>query len=469
MADSQGNLGWAQVFQPKNNLLPLLNLKQRQDQFTAEQQAVRQKQSLDWYDKMSKLDFEPVSFQLTSGLTDSLVDSYKQMNAIYRSAENGVLDPNQMQTINMIRSRFDGNAKLIKSLDNDIKHVNEVLKADKDGLYDKGAIATKLNEMTDPRNIWFEDELGDRMVNPGIKSPTELLADPNMINDHVVGKQFVAEFSDVMAETITNPGLKTIQTEFGFKGGLYETKPDGSPKFNNNTGKFIPKLSPENIAMWDSSDVRKAKLDQWAKMIAEPNENWESKRAEAFKRFVIEPHAGVSKKVSQSYQPEYVSSRGQKEADVKDRYETIRKIVYDADESRLAQSFDLGDNIRVEFAGGGSKGNLPGEMRPDRIKIFRREPIGSAEDDYGYGPPSTGGEGGKPVKYHWVEYDPENPIWINSPEQQEAAIFKINELLDAQAGKSGLVVGNDPIRKIHENYKKATQKKQSEADQLGLN
>lgn len=441
--DPIGLRGFAQVFKPSTIALQRQALDQRDRQFQEQQRQAKQQRDLAWLNDNSKLDFREVSFELQKPLSDKFISTKRQMDAISKRGLLGELTPADMLTVQQLKNDFDADNALATSFDRDLKEVGEALKADKDGLYKRGEVASRLNDMT--ANLWTRDQFGDFTVNRNTASPKTILSDPDMIDDAAIGKQFVNEFSDKVNEVISSPGYQTLQTEFKFKGDLYQTDKDGKPIKDPNTGKYIPKLSPENIALFDSSDIRKAKLDRWAQMITPEGQDWTKNRAEAFNRFVVQPFAPVSKKVQASNKPEFMINQGDKERLSNERYQTLRNIVYNFDESSLAQSYDLSNNVRVEFRGGGSMGNLPGETVPDQIVVMKREPVaGDPMDPFSI------------KSYQWVEYD---RLPLRDDNTRETALFKLNELIDEAQGKSGLVIGQDEIRKIHNSFK-TTKKKE---------
>jgi hypothetical protein len=438
--------GLAVVFKPQTQ-----STDPRDRQFAEQQRMAKQKQDLDWLDKNSKLDFKEVSFELQKPLADKFISTKKQMDVVSKKGLIGELTPADMLTIQQLKNDFDADSSLATSFDKDLKDVNEVLKADKDGLYKRGEVASRLSDMTS--QLWTRDQYGDFTVNRNTMSPKAILSDPDMIDDAAISKQFVNEFTDKINEVVSSPGYQTLQSEFKFK-DMYETDKTGTPIKDPNTGKYIPKSSPENIALFDANNIRKTKLDRWAQMITPEGENWEKNRAEAFNRFVIQPFAPVSKKVQASNKPEFVMNQGDKTRLINERYHTLRDIVYNFNESSLAQSYDLSNNIRLEFKGGGSKGNLPGETIPDEVVIMKREPVsGDPMDPFSI------------KSYQWTEYD---RLPLRDEDTRETALFKINETIDEAQGKSGLVIGQDEIRKVHNAFKKKTPAK-SEADKLGLN
>jgi hypothetical protein len=448
--------GFAQTFKTSPLLLQSRALGQRDREFQAEQQQAKRKQDTEWLDRNSKLDFKEVSFELQKPLSDKFVSTKKQMDAISKKGLMGDLSTADMLTIQQLKNDFDADNALASSFDKDLKDVNEVLKADKDGLYKRGDVAGRLSDMT--KSLWTRDEYGDFKVNRDINSPKTILSDPDMMDEVVMGKQFFSEFSDKVNETISSPGYQTLQTEYKFKGNLFEVDKDGNPILNPNTGKYIPKRSPENIALFDSNEGRKIKLDRLSQSITKEGENWENNRAKAFEKFFIEPHAQVSKKVQVSNKPEHVISKGEKQSRVNSRFNTLQDIVYNKSQGSLSQSFNVSDNIRVEFASSGQGTDQgPGI---DQIKIFKREKVGTDKLDAIMNKLNGSPNDEASQAYEWKEYDPGNPIWLKGDEGKEAAIFKLNEILN-EAQPDNMSISQEDIRDLFGKKKPAAKKTES--------
>jgi len=170
--------------------------------------------------------------------------------------------------------------------------------------------------------------------------------------------------------------------------------------------------------------------------------------AKAFKQFVVDPFAEYKEDKVMKEQSDSSIGRAEKQAIIESRYNTLRSIVDNYDESSLAQANNVMNNVQLEFRGGGMKGNLPGETVPDMIVIKKREQVDVPID------PNVPALGVK-KQYIWNEYE----VPIRNEEQKEKAIFEINSILDEGGDKASGKVGNDAIRVIHDKKKKSAPKK----------
>jgi hypothetical protein len=306
----------------------------------------RQEQAQDWFDKNSKLQWKEVDYSIQKPLADLLQKTYAGMVGAQRKS-GGRLTPDLQDTVTDLKMKYDNAQQMASSFSNEIKQADEILKADKYGRYNKGYVAQQM--LRNSENAWTTDEIGLPTWNADAKSPLEILKDPKAISLQGLVSEYLDNIETVEQTEVQDMGAYTQSNAYKFK-PLYETDKQGLPIKDPNTGKYIPKASPESIYLWDQDSDRKTQLDTLAA------DNGLS-RSDAFKKFIVQPFASVNKKTAggRDYKPEYIVNPKGKEDQADLVYPIIESIVENKSDDALQQLSVGNENFRFKWGGGDLK------------------------------------------------------------------------------------------------------------------
>jgi len=441
--------GFAVVLPRNNNLNTLY--KAAQDQ---RDNQIRQQEQISKEFENIKLGMPAVRSELMGGAGQLFKETVSAMNNVQREAyQAGGLTSEHRTTINNLKQNWEMQKSLVEAYNKDFDAIASVTNAKPD-LFNRAVLVDKTKALLG--NAFVKDENGNVIgFNDMSKPPSELLNDPDVYDDAALGKEFIGQLGEMAIDTELDSFGSTNKQKFTTNLFQIDKGKDGKSviKLDPNTGKPVPVATPESVLLWDSDPIRKGKLDKYAQSITKEGENWEKNRAQAFKKFVVEPFAKFEEDKTIKDASDAAIGRGEKLANIESRYKTLRNAVYNFDETSLAQANNVMNNVQVEFRGGGAKGNLPGEGIPDRIVIRKRE-LQEVPD------PLLPGSTKKQTV--WNEYE----LPIRNDEQKEKALFEINTVMDEAGDKSGLKIGNDAIRVVHDKYKAKNKPKKGAFDDL---
>lgn len=445
MKDPIGNRGFAVVLPKSSTLGVLSNYAEKRRQFDAQMDLKRQDQAQDWFDKNSKINWKDVDYRVQKPLTDLYSKTVALMNGAYRQS-GGRLTPDLTDQVNQAKMSFDASQQLASSFSNEIKQVDEILKSDKHNRYNKGYVAQMLQQNSD--QAWTTDEIGLPKWNQDLKTPMEILKDPKAINIQGLISEYLDNIETVEAAQTEDMGNYTQTSTYKFKPALYEVDKDGLPKFDDNTGKYIPKASPQSVALWDQDSDRKTQLD----LLADQNK---LSRADAFKKFVIEPSAAVSKKNNggRDYKPEYVAGPKKEQEQVDLVYPILEGIVEKGDKDALQQLAGGNERYKFEYSHGTTPGVVGKGDKPKEIIVYKYQPIEKSI----FSRLNESGE--STTKSEWVEYD---RVDLGNKEEAFSSLSQyFDEANDTKLSQSIFK------KRRESNASKRPQK--TKADQYGLN
>ncbi len=361
-----------------------------------------------------------------------LKNAYDGLNTVSRRINMGD-SSGASEAYSQIKLDSDNAIRGLQSAQEEVKNLEDLVKADKDNAINAELVGGAINDILKKSLVTENGRLVGVNNNEAANIKT-LLDNPDLWNNDVMVDKHIKNLGQIQQERATDAAGSTMkQTSTP---GLFVIKKDGSVARDPKTNKPIINPTPETVDVWDQIPIQKKKLD---KIVVETGKS----RLDAYKD-LIGNKAVYKEELTTKQASTDGSGAAEKEANANQRYETIRKIVDKFDEAALAQTFSLGDNTKVEFAGGGSRGNLPGETKPDRIVLYKRSVLPAD--------PSN------PLQVRYSDWFPAEIMPINTEDAKNTAIFKLNSVYNESSNKSSNVVGQDQLNKVHLKYQSSKPK-----------
>ena len=288
---------------------------------------------------------------------------------------------------------------------------------DSKGYFDVGYYDRKLNDI-------FMDANGNGVdiASINIDAPKQILDDPEGYNIDAIAQDFVGELPERLMKDYKEQANKLGLTYDidSFKSKLFRQNEGGKIEYDPETNLPKLNLTPEVI--------RGAMSNTLIKNYVENRIEKEGGDKEDILKEILMPYDGVQQesdvKIGHKFSTEgdMGFSVPKKRVDV--RYDTLRNAVYNLDKSSLAQAANDVSGVNLEFIGGEpGPGQSASTGRPDRIRVTIRR-----NKDNALSP----GELAKPIV---------QDIQLNSAEDREAALFRLNEIIDKAQGASSLRIG----------------------------
>ncbi len=448
--DALGLKGFAQVVQQSNgNLYALSRLAQQGAENQRNFDLKRQETANKAYDDAVNglyvaKNLDPI---LQNADRQHFMDSVKAMSEMHKSAARTGDYEGLRTSLGDVKANSDQFSRGLESVSNTAKTIQDLVLNDKQGMYNKESVGSALNDLK-TKALMYDDKGNVVGINYDEAAKiSKVLDNPDFYNKTTVAKLWAKDraVQEISSLEENNNSFRTRTDKLS--SDLFETESDGRGNVKlklTSDGHPIPKATPEAVADFrgEIGSVHDKILNSWAETLPRLK-NGGLDIAGAFKKFVVEPH-GMAEvgKTTINEKSAGLADRADQKVLTDERYDTLNKIVNNPTESSkglLSQSFDPKGDFNAEYvysnAGGG------GNSKPTAIRILHRETI-TAQD------PITSFYTLK--KGDWTKYE---DVPIGTEQEKDAAIYKINSLLNSAQGEKKSI-DQGVIKRIHENSKK---------------
>lgn len=432
MADDFGSLrGWATVVpQQQGNLSAMLRQHQQARIADRDFAQKQQQKDLDWFSKEMPLGLPTVRSEHQAYLVDLFKESTGAIAEIYKStAGSGGINENKRQQMVDIKNNYDVAKSLVLALGDDLTKIETVVSADKEGLLNHPALASRLKGIIDSSFVKNPD--GSTSINPqSLVNLRGLMQDHTVWDDAAVARRYLNKLGEISSAQMAERADSYVTTQQTYTNDFYDTNPDGSTKLDPNFGRPIAKASPASIALWDGPDpnsIEKQKLDAWAHKITPDGKNWEDYRGKAFGKFLVDKFGKYKEETKINEKSSGLLGREDKKVLETDRENNIHKIVYNPggdSERLLAQAFDPDGKLKATYVypeGDSGKG------APIAIKVESRE-LKVEKNEFG-----------EPVSTRMSDWHENRILPIGNPEERDRAKVDLNAIFNS-AQPAGMAV-----------------------------
>ena len=459
--DSLGLRGWAQIVQqPSSQLYPLARLAQMKAENDREYQRKVAADNEDWFQREAKLNFPKVRTELQQGLQHLFLDTTRGMNEMHRqSFQTGQMD---RSAISNLKANYDSTAAMAEAFQGDLDQISTLVNNDKEKIFNQSAMAQEVKSIVDD---FYQLDNNGRIVGINMEATNKLADLQNnykMYDPAAISQKHVNMLGQMAMDEIQDKGSYLTGTKTSFTNSLYEIDPKSQkPKIDAKTGKPIPLVTGEAVALWDADPIRKQWLDEWSKETG-------GDRGKAYKKNFVDKFGSVKTDVTATSNPSYSRGEQVKEQYADTRFQTLLKAVVDRDAGALAQAYSNNDRTVAVFSKVPAGKNPltdqqladaqvgmqdKGAEKPDRIIIYKREMVqpGMLERNF------------TPKYSDWLPFQ---EIPLNSEQDTEAALVKLNNVFD-ESLTAGSQIGQEPIR-VRINKWKADRSKAPKEVDLGF-
>lgn len=371
----------------------------------------------------------------------SFTNTYKAMSDVMRTAQRSNNYANVGTALIDLKNNHDGFSRGLESIGQTAKTIQDLVLGDKEGIYNKEAVGNALNDLKEKALVHENGQVVGINYDEAAKI-NKVLENPDFYNKSTMAKLWVKGRGEQELSSLKETQDAYFTRTDKITSDLFETEvKNGQVSLKRDpNGVPIPKATPEAVAdfIGEPGSIHEKILKSWAETLPRLK-NGELDMGSAFKKYVVSPYAKAEVgKTTINEKSTAAAGLKLKEQLGNQRYDTLYKITHQPGvdtERLLAQTFDPTGKIRARYVGGGTNANKPGEGRPDRIVIERRETS--------YPDPLH------PLEAKMTDWQPFETVSIRTPAEKEAAMFKINAVMNEAQGAS-MAIDQGTIEGLHQ-------------------